>query len=120
LKFSPQRPEEVTSTMSEDRVVKGSSFPASLVSAKCAYDYKSVAKKKVIDLEATGSPKTNLMLALLRCETEATKTCQGFEKEYTKCHKSFMGVGSYKGKRHCGDEMSRLHDCIASSSGSSS
>jgi hypothetical protein len=41
-----------------------------------------------------------------------SKECKGAEKEYSLCHKSLMGVGSYKGKRHCGEELTALYKCV--------
>jgi hypothetical protein len=96
-------------------VVKGSDFPSELVEEKCMSKYLITSKKKnkqVFDMAATGDRKTNLMLSFLQCQLKVTKTCLDQEKEYTSCHKSFMGVGSYKGRRHCGDKMMSLYNCL--------
>ena len=73
---------------------------------------KTVKKKKGISLQSTGDQKTTLLLNLLKCQAKATKTCKEEEKEYTKCHNSFMGTGVYKSKRNCGDEMEALYSCV--------
>jgi hypothetical protein len=94
--------------------IKGSVFPPKTVATKCLSHYDTVKKKKKIDLNATGDPKTNNLLFLLQCQSKATKECKEKEEDYSLCHKSFMGVGSYKGKRHCGEEMEALYHCIIS------
>ena len=91
--------------------IKGSDFPSDLVADKCQTDYKSLARKKKISIEATGDQKNNSLVKLLQCQAKATKTCKDVEKEYSLCHKSFMGMGSYKGKRHCGEELTALYQC---------
>ena len=98
--------------------IKGSVFPHKTVVTKCMSHYDTIKKKKKIDLNATGDPKTNSLLFLLQCQSNATKQCKQKEHDYSLCHKSFMGVGSYKGKRHCGEEMEALYDCIISSGSS--
>jgi hypothetical protein len=91
--------------------MKGSDFPSHLVNEKCFTDYKSLAKKKNVAMDATGDQKNNALVAFLQCQVKATKTCKDLEKEYSLCHKSFMGMGSYKGKRHCGEELAALYQC---------
>jgi len=91
--------------------IKGSDFPSDRVAGKCAEQYKSLAKKKEISMKATGDQKNNALVTFLQCQVKATKTCKEWEKEYTLCHKSFMGMGSYKGKRHCGEELTALYQC---------
>ena len=81
----------------------GSDFPRHQVAEKCTSEYKSIAKKKKISLEATGDILNNKAVS---------KGCKGIEKEYSLCHKSFMGTGSYKGKRHCGEELMALYQCV--------
>ena len=95
-------------------VVNGKDLPASLSEAapKCKSEYQAVLKKKKIDLESTGDKKTNALLALLKCQAKHSKTCKPEEKEYTQCHQSFMGVGSYKGQKHCGGPMEALYKCV--------
>jgi len=83
--------------------------------AKCQKELQMVQKKKRIDLDATGDKHTNALLALLKCQVKSTKLCKLEDKEYTLCHQSFMGVGSYKGKKHCGDPMEALYQCIRNS-----
>jgi hypothetical protein len=94
--------------------MKGSEIPTLRIASKCQSEYNSIKKKKDISLQTTGDQKTNLLLNLLRCQVKATtaKSCKEIEKEYTKCHQSFMGTGSYKGKKHCGDELQALYDCV--------
>mmetsp|Transcript_13709 Transcript_13709/g.15038 ORF Transcript_13709/g.15038 Transcript_13709/m.15038 type:complete len:109 (+) Transcript_13709:50-376(+) len=94
--------------------IKGNEYPFSSVSSKCTLQHKSIKKKK-INLSATGSPANNALVSFLRCQVKATKTCADFEKEYTLCHKSFMGTGSYNGKRECGEELEALYTCVKTS-----
>ena len=91
--------------------MKGSDFPSRLVHGKCATEYKSLSKKKNVSIDATGDQKNNALVVFLQCQVKATKTCNDLEKEYSLCHKSFMGMGSYKGKRHCGEELAALYQC---------
>ncbi|CAB9521420.1 expressed unknown protein [Seminavis robusta] len=94
-------------------IVQGKkALPAATIHDKCMGDFKSVEKKKKIDLEATGDKKTNALLALLKCQVKASSQCKPQEKEYTLCHQSFMGVGSYKGQKHCGGPMEAMYNCI--------
>jgi hypothetical protein len=107
-------------------IVNGSKIPSDRVfHDKCGSYYASVAKKKKMDLNATGDQKTNALLSFLKCQvkasskTAATTTtttgaaiCKLEEKEYSACHQSIMGVGTYKGARHCGNEMERLYKCV--------
>ena len=93
-------------------IVNGSKIPADRVHDRCASDQASVTKKKNIDLDATGDQKTNALLGFLKCQVKASKTCKLEEKEYVACHQSIMGVGTYKGARHCGGEMESLYKCV--------
>ena len=101
-------------------VIKGSDFPSELVVDKCASEFKAVAKKKKIPLDATGDRVNMMLVHLLQCQVKATKQCQKLEKEYSLCHKSFMGMGTYKGKRDCGEQLSEIYQCVTQSSSSSS
>ena len=86
---------------------------SSQIHAKCQKAYQLVSKrKKKIRLEDTGSPPTNLLLEFLTCQSKATKTCTDVKKAYEVCHKAVMGVGSFQGKRHCGDEMKAFLVCV--------
>mmetsp|Transcript_3375 Transcript_3375/g.5120 ORF Transcript_3375/g.5120 Transcript_3375/m.5120 type:complete len:113 (+) Transcript_3375:71-409(+) len=98
--------------------VKGSNMPPLVVADKCKAGHKSIAnKKKEISMDTTGEQKTNMLLEFLRCQVKTNaKNCKDIEKEYTLCHKSFMGTGSYKGMRHCGKPMAALYQCVISSS----
>ena len=118
-------------------IVNGNDIPESLLlqgnngKKKCLGEWQGVKNKKKIQLDSTGDKKTNALLAFLKCQVKATKTattnevngssnsasCQAQDKEYTLCHQSFMGVGSYKGKKHCGDQMAALYKCIVSPEG---
>ena len=100
--------------------IKGSDFPAQAVDPKCASKYANLVKKKKVDLDATGDPKTNLLVEFLTCQaktgsttTKLESSCQGLVKEYKNCHSSVMGVGVYKGQRHCGTYMTDLYQCLA-------
>ena len=109
-------------------IVNGKDIPESSLledndgKKKCLSEWQSVHKKNKINLEMTGDKKTNALLAFLKCQQKAkkssgaanTSTCQAEEREYTSCHQSFMGVGSYKGKKHCGDPLGDLFNCILS------
>jgi hypothetical protein len=93
--------------------IKGSDFPCDKVADKCASAYKSIAKKKRISLEATGKQNNNALVNFLQCQVKTvSKQCKGIEKEYSLCHKSFMGMGSFKGKRHCEEELTALFQCV--------
>mmetsp|Transcript_18181 Transcript_18181/g.27499 ORF Transcript_18181/g.27499 Transcript_18181/m.27499 type:complete len:112 (-) Transcript_18181:300-635(-) len=98
--------------------VKGTKIPPLMVADKCHASYKSITKKKKeILFDTTGDRKTNMLLEFLRCQVKTNaKTCKDVEKEYTLCHRSFMGVGSYKGMKHCGERMAELYQCVISSS----
>lgn len=107
-------------------IVSGKDTPESILlegtngKKKCLAEWQAIQKKK-INLDITGDKKTNALLAFLKCQAKASKaadvipSCQIQDKEYTLCHQSFMGVGSYKGKRHCGDQMEALYNCVCSS-----
>ena len=93
--------------------IRGSDFPPQFVADKCAFDYKSLVKKKKISMDATGDQKNNALVIFLQCQVKTkNRNCKDTEKEYSLCHKSFMGMGSYKGKRHCGDELRSLYQCV--------
>lgn len=58
---------------------------------------------------------------LFRCQVKhpnvkdsdnSAKTCVKVEKNYSACHAGVMGVGNYKGRRHCGEEMEQLYLCV--------
>jgi hypothetical protein len=100
------------SSMSVPAVIKGPTIPSDRVADRCATNYASLMKKKKIVVDATGDPKNNALVQFLQCQAKATKSCQKIEKEYTLCHKSFMGMGSYKGKRHCGEELRLFYQCL--------
>ena len=98
-------------------IINGSDFPSELVAEQCMSRFRYLSKKEKkssmsIDMANTGDRKTNLMLAFLQCQMTATKSCNDFGTEYRRCHSSFMGVGSYNGKRNCGDEMMSLYNCL--------
>ena len=104
--------------------------PPDVISDACAKYYKPLSKKKKkpIDTEAIGTPTYNLLLDLLRCQVKHpnnaiakdnggaggsdAKKCVNVEKMYSACHAAVMGVGNYKGRKNCGDEMERLFSCV--------
>ena len=92
--------------------IKGSAVPAHLVATNCTSQYNAIKKKKTIDLSATGNPNTNNLLLLLQCQSKTTRECKEKGQEYTMCHNSFMGVGTYKGKKNCGKEMNEFYQCL--------
>ena len=106
--------------------VNGKDIPESILlegnngKKKCLAEWQTIQKKKKISLDTTGDKKTNALLAFLKCQAKASKaaevipSCQAQDKEYALCHQSFMGVGSYKGKKHCGDQMEALYNCVCS------
>lgn len=102
--------------MTSKYVVKGSDFPSEIVADKCASQYRAVVKKKKIPLDATGDRVNMMLVHLLQCQVKSTKHCQKIEKEYSLCHKSFMGMGSYKGKHDCAEQLSALYRCVTLSS----
>jgi hypothetical protein len=91
---------------------------AGLVAGKCQSEYNSLVKNKskkkqeTFSLTTTGDKKTNQLLNFLHCQVKAVKICDEQSKAYTKCHQSFMGTGSYQGRKHCGLEMQALWECI--------
>ena len=118
-------PVQSSSSEGGGMIIHGSDFPSELVAEQCMSRFRYLSKttnnndnkknKKSsmsIDMANTGDRKTNLMLAFLQCQMTATKSCNDFGTEYRKCHSSFMGVGSYNGKRNCGDEMMSLYNCL--------
>lgn len=81
-------------------------------------------KKVVIDSDAIGTPTYNILLDFLRCQVkhpnttfdtatmaDKKKECLKAEKMYSACHMAVMGVGNYKGKKHCSEEMMQLLKC---------
>jgi hypothetical protein len=103
-----------TNTTNDDAsvVVNASEIPKEIVEEKCAPLYKSIRRKKAIDLRATGDSQNDKLVAFLSCQSKATKKCIPENKEYAQCHKSFMGMGSYNGRRDCKKELSELYSCI--------
>lgn len=100
-----------TDDTSVEVVINASEIRKEIVEKKCAPLYKSI-RRKTIDVRATGDSKNDKLVAFLSCQSKATKTCIPENKEYSQCHKSFMGMGSYNGRRDCGKELSELYACI--------
>ena len=111
--------------------INASDLPhANNVSPKCIKYHKPLAKKKKkpIDMDVIGTPTYNLLLDFMRCQAKHpnlddhgaggggagshAKKCVKEEKVYAACHASVMGVGNFKGRKHCGDEMERLFVCV--------
>eukprot|EP00529_Nitzschia_sp_RCC80_P033293 CAMPEP_0113444422 /NCGR_PEP_ID=MMETSP0014_2-20120614/2657_1 /TAXON_ID=2857 /ORGANISM="Nitzschia sp." /LENGTH=129 /DNA_ID=CAMNT_0000335431 /DNA_START=97 /DNA_END=486 /DNA_ORIENTATION=- /assembly_acc=CAM_ASM_000159 len=121
---SPVQSSSSSSTEGGGMIINGSDFPPGLVAEKCMSRFRYLSKNNnnnkkkkssssmSFDMANTGDRKTNLMLAFLQCQMTATKSCEDFGTECRKCHNSFMGVGSYNGKRNCGDEMMSLYKCL--------
>ena len=69
-----------------------------------------------IDPTLTGTRSNSYHHNLLLCELKASKvrqrTCQEKFVLYMGCYTSVMSVGSYNGRRDCGEEMRRLHECL--------
>ncbi len=103
--------------------------PLNEISPKCIKHYKPLAKKKkkAIDLNEIGTPRYNLLLDLMKCqskhpnkpvgdnsEEKATdvKPCVKVEKAYNSCHAAIMGVGNFKGRKNCGEEIESLFQCV--------
>lgn len=40
------------------------------------------------------------------------KPCVKVEKAYNSCHAAIMGVGNFKGRKNCGEEMESLFQCV--------
>jgi hypothetical protein len=83
------------------------------VSKKCMKFRKSLGDKSV-DISATGQRDNNELLKLLKCESKENKICLELEVAYTVCHGNVMGTGSYNGKKHCGEELAKLLQCVLS------
>lgn len=92
-------------------VIKGSDLSCTSVAPKCD-KYLKPLKRKTIDLNNIGNRHNNALLDFLRCQSKAHKTCADDEKLYTACHRSVMGTGSHKGKRHCGEELESFFTCV--------
>ena len=109
--------------------------PYNNISPSCIKYYKPLVKKKkkIIDTDDIGAPSYNMLLDLLKCQvkhpnnnisntdndgstssSQTTTSCKSLEKKYMACHAGIMGVGNYKGRRHCGDEMEKLFLCVNS------
>jgi len=90
------------------------------VSPKCMGLFKKgfKARNGNIDLEALGDPHYNNFLKFVKCQSKSTKEvpCKLDEKAYDTCHTSIMGVGSYKGKKSCADEIKTLVACAMTGS----
>ena len=101
-------------------IIQGSDIPNPSNSGICQSEFKQLRKKKNISLETTGDKKTNALLSYLQCQIKkdvnVKSSCNNFSKEYTKCHQSFMGTGSYKGRQNCSHEMKELYDCVLNAS----
>mmetsp|Transcript_7545 Transcript_7545/g.12460 ORF Transcript_7545/g.12460 Transcript_7545/m.12460 type:complete len:125 (-) Transcript_7545:1893-2267(-) len=103
--------------------------PLSDISPLCVKYYKPLAKKKkkAIDLDEIGTPRYNLLLDLMKCQSKHpnkhafgdneekiidSKPCVKVEKAYNSCHAGIMGVGNYKGRKNCGQEIESLFLCV--------
>jgi hypothetical protein len=104
--------------------------PPSEISPHCVKYYKPLVKKKkkAIDLEEIGTPRYNLLLELMKCQVKHpnnnnnlgdsedtiidAKPCAKVEKAYNSCHAGIMGVGNYKGRKNCGNEIESLFSCV--------
>eukprot|EP00584_Thalassiosira_punctigera_P002952 CAMPEP_0172536216 /NCGR_PEP_ID=MMETSP1067-20121228/8017_1 /TAXON_ID=265564 ORGANISM="Thalassiosira punctigera, Strain Tpunct2005C2" /NCGR_SAMPLE_ID=MMETSP1067 /ASSEMBLY_ACC=CAM_ASM_000444 /LENGTH=120 /DNA_ID=CAMNT_0013321245 /DNA_START=100 /DNA_END=462 /DNA_ORIENTATION=- len=111
--------------------IKSSDLPSSdRVSPACIKYHKPLSKKKKksVDMDAIGTPANNLLLDLMRCQVKHpninggsdgkrggsdAKECVKAEKIYSACHAAVMGVGNFKGRKHCGDEMEQLFLCVS-------
>lgn len=105
--------------------------PVTSISPVCHKQYNSVPrrkKKSIIDTESIGTPSYNVLLDFMRCQakhpnltstdTEKKKECLKLEKMYSACHMGVMGVGNYKGKKNCSEEMMQLFLCVNPENGS--
>ena len=114
--------------------ITASDLPSSdSISPACAKYYSPLSKKKKkqIDMDAIGTPSYNLLLDLMKCQVKhpnikknissgsdgsgsnaADKVCAKVEKNYSACHAGVMGVGNFKGRRNCGEEMEKLYQCV--------
>ncbi|KAL9180096.1 hypothetical protein ACHAXT_008066 [Thalassiosira profunda] len=97
---------------------------ASDIAPACFKFHRPLSKKrKRLDTADIGTPAYNLLLQLLRCQVKHpnisgaggdAKKCVKAEKAYSACHAAVMGVGSYNGRKHCGEEMESLFACVNS------
>lgn len=109
--------------------ITASNLPTlSEISPHCVKYYKPLQKKKkAIDLEEIGTPRYNLLLDLMKCQVKHpnknnlsdneetmidAKPCAKVEKAYNSCHSGIMGVGNYKGRKNCGNEIESLFSCV--------
>lgn len=103
-----------------------------IVAPACIKYHKPLSKKKKkpVDMDAIGTPTYNILLDLMKCQVKhpnsgnnsdggsggslgsGSKKCAKVEKIYSACHAAVMGVGNYKGRKHCGEEMEQLFLCV--------
>ncbi|KAL3782997.1 hypothetical protein ACHAWO_011715 [Cyclotella atomus] len=102
--------------------------PITSINPSCQKQFNSLPKRKkkaIIDTDAIGTPTYNILLEFLRCQvkhpnttfdaatgSDKKKECLKPEKMYSACHMAVMGVGNYEGKKHCGEEMLQLFQCV--------
>lgn len=85
-------------------------------------------------MDAIGTPTYNILLDLMRCQVKHphiiqqnngddgsisdgnsgsnAKQCAKVGKSYSACHAAVMGVGNFNGRKHCGEEMEQLFQCV--------
>jgi hypothetical protein len=104
--------------------------PSDSISPACIKYYQPLAKKNkkksMIDTDAIGTPAYNTFLDLLRCQAkhpnmdegsnpsemrDPKKKCLNVEKNYSSCHAAVMGIGNYKGRKNCGEEIEQFYRC---------
>ena len=70
-------------------------------------------KGKAVDVYVTGSRENNALDRFLRCECKMKNVCSGQLSKYVACHSSVMGVGSFCGRKNCGNELTDLQACVS-------
>lgn len=110
-RYSPIMSADTTSNKTVE-FINGSDIPKEIVESKCAPLYKSIRRRKEIAVNKTGDQTNTKLVSFLSCQSKTAKMCIPQSKEYDVCHKSFMGMGSYQGRRNCGKELLYLYSCI--------
>jgi len=111
------------------------------ISPYCAKQLKPLAKRKKknkpIDPEAIGTPSYNLLLELLRRQVKHPNNYSDnlnasggsfddgsssgivrsgdwakLEKKYSACHAAIMGVGNFRGRKNCAEEIMNVFRCV--------
>uniref|UniRef100_A0A7S2TYY2 Uncharacterized protein n=1 Tax=Lotharella oceanica TaxID=641309 RepID=A0A7S2TYY2_9EUKA len=91
---------------------EAASIPNRRTFAKRCRKIRRALGEREIDLGATGSQDNNKLVSLLKCESRARRKCEDVSKRYAQCHAAIMGVGMFKGKRNCRNELASWLQCV--------